>query len=61
MPPTYTEKHIKQINKSYQAVVVHTFNPSTQEFKASLVYTANSKEAKVFIEQNPVSKNKKKF
>lgn len=50
-----------------QTVIVCVFNPSTQKadqvnlckFKASLVYTANSRTAYI-TQRNPISKRKKK-
>jgi hypothetical protein len=40
-----------------QMVVAHTFNPSTREAEASLVYKVSSRTARA-IQRNPVSKNK---
>jgi hypothetical protein len=39
-------------------VVAHTFNPSTREAEASLVYKISSRTARA-IQRNPVLKNKK--
>jgi hypothetical protein len=40
-------------------MVAHTFNPSTREAEASLVYKVSSRTARA-IQRNPVSKNKQK-
>jgi hypothetical protein len=39
--------------------VAHTFDPSTREAEASLVYRVSSRTARA-IQRNPVSKNQKK-
>ena len=40
-------------------VVAHTFNPSTREAEASLVYKVSSRTARA-IQRNPVSKKQKR-
>jgi hypothetical protein len=48
----------KQIRKKL-GMVTHTFNLSTQEAEASLVYRVSPRTARA-IQRNPVSKNKNK-